>query len=88
VRVREIRDITRKDMPIYYRRFYKGSAVIELMPGRNTIVPVEFAIETKPTGTTETTIELKGNVDWPLVPLLHSLKEAVAEMDSSGQLPL
>ena len=81
-----IKDMTRKDFPIYYRRFYAGTAVIELI--NDTVeVPLEFQIEHKPTGQTEIALTLSQRVDYPLVPLQKELKRHISSLDSEGKLP-
>ena len=81
-----IHNIIRKDVPIYYKRFYKGTLVIELM-GKNQEVAIEFIIEHKPTGQLETTISLSETIDYPVVPLMKELKNYIAELDNTRKLP-
>ena len=86
MRIIEIKDMARKEFPIYYRRFYSGIAVMELINK-----PVEFAldfqIEHKPTGQTEIALKLAQKVDYPLVPLQRELKKFIGALDSDGKLP-
>ena len=86
MKVVEIKNLSRKDVPIYYRRLYSGIAVLELM---NTAVDVaiDFQIEHKPTGQVEITITAMGQVDYPLVPLRNALKQHIGNLDSDGKLP-
>ena len=86
MKIIEIKDIVRKDVPIYYRRLYTGVAVLELI-NKNAEVPLSFQIEQKPTGQTEITITSMGEVDYPLVPLRRELKKAIGDLDSNGNLP-
>jgi len=81
-----IHDIVRKDVPIYYKRFYKGTLVIQLI-NKSQEVPVEFIIEHKPTGSTEISATLAEKLDYPLVPLMKELKHYIDELDSSRKLP-
>jgi len=86
MKVTEIKDILRKDVPIYYRRLYTGIAIIELV--HNHIeVPLDFQIEHKPTGHTEIAVTLSEKVDYPLVPLQRELKKFIGDLDSNGKLP-
>ena len=87
MKVIEIKDLTRKDVPIYYRRFYSGSVVLELMNGVVVDIALSFQIEHKPTGHVEILITSMGEVDYPLVPLKRELKLFIGNLDSSGQLP-
>jgi len=82
----EIKNIVRKDFPIYYRRLYSGIATLELI-NKPVDVPLDFQIEQKPTGHTEIGVTLSGIVDYPLVPLQRELKNFINVLDSSGKLP-
>jgi hypothetical protein len=86
MKVLEIKDIVRKDVPIYYRLLYTGIAVLELVNG-----PVEkrvdFSIEIKPTGQREIIVTLVDPVDYPLVPLIKAVKTYIHHLHSTGGLP-
>ena len=86
MKVVEIKNLTRKDFPIYYRRLYSGILVVELM-NKTVEAPLDFQIEHKPTGQIETTITSMGTVDYPLVPLQKELKNYIGALDSEGKLP-
>ena len=86
MKIIEIKDIIRKDVPIYYKRFYKGMLVIDLMKKKQD-VPVEFIIEHKPTGDLDINVTLGETIDYPLVPLMKELKNYIAELDSTRKLP-
>jgi hypothetical protein len=86
VRILEINNIIRKDVPIYYRRLYSGNAVLELI-NQPVETPVEFQIEHKPTGQIEINITFPKKVDYPLVPLLKEFKNVIGALDSEGKLP-
>jgi hypothetical protein len=81
-----IKDIVRKDVPLYYRRLYTGVAVLELLKDAEEY-RLDFAIETKPTGQTVISVTFNDKVDYPLVPLTRELKKFIANMDSAGGLP-
>jgi len=86
MKVLEIRDIVRKDVPIYYRRLFTGTAVLEILD--NALERrIEFTIETKPTGARETTVAMIESLDYPLVPVIKELKDCIASLDRSGALP-
>jgi hypothetical protein len=82
----EIKDIVRKDVPIYYRRLYTGVAVIEVL-NKAQDIHMDFSIEHKPTGQKEILITLTDKVDYPLVPVNAALKKAIDDLDASGGLP-
>ena len=86
MKVIEIKDLIRKEFPIYYRRFYSGIAVMELV--NNTAeFPLEFQIEHKPTGQTEIALTFGQKIDYPLIPLQKELKKYIGALDSDGKLP-
>jgi hypothetical protein len=87
MKILEVKDVVRKDVPIYYRRFYTGIAVMELV-NKAIEVPIDFSIEIKPTGHKEILINLLDKVDYPLVPLNKELKKILDNMDSTGELPV
>jgi hypothetical protein len=81
-----IKNITRKDVPIYYRRLFSGTMVVELF---NTTAEgrVDFTVETKPTGLNNVIINEMEGVDYPLLPLSRELKKYISVLDESGGLP-
>jgi hypothetical protein len=86
MKIVEIKNIVRKDFPIYYRRLYTGIAVMELLNKMNEVA-LDFQIEHKPTGHLEISITRLENVDYPLVPLHRELKSYITTLDSGGKLP-
>ena len=86
MKVVDIKNIVRKDIPIYYRRLYAGTAVLELI-NKPQEIPLSFQIENKPTGSVEIGITFLEKVDYPLIPLQKELKKFIGELDSSGKLP-
>jgi len=86
MKITAIRDMIRKDIPIYYRQLYTGVAVIELAKGPHDY-RIDFSIEYKPTGHKEISINFIDAVDYPLIPLNKELKRYILELDSTGGLP-
>jgi len=87
MKIVEIKNIIRKDVPIYYRRLYTGIASIELL-NKLMEIPLDFQIEHKPTGQTDIAITLSQSVDYPLIPLCKELKNFIGDLDSLGKLPV
>ncbi|MDR0709460.1 MAG: hypothetical protein LBF77_05285 [Spirochaetaceae bacterium] len=87
MKILEVKDVVRKDVPIYYRRFYTGIAVMELI-NKTIETRIDFSIEIKPTGHKEILINLLDKVDYPLVPLNKELKKMLDSMDSAGEIPV
>ena len=81
-----IKDIIRKDVPIYYRLLYTGVAVLELKD-KPADYRIDFAVEIKPTGLKEITVSFLDEVDYPLIPVIKELKTTIDTMHTNGQLP-
>jgi len=81
-----IKDIVRKDIPIYYRLLYTGVTAIELS-GKTADYRIDFSIEIKPTGKKEITVTFLDEVDYPLVPVMREMKKTIEFMHSNGELP-
>jgi len=81
-----IKDMIRKDVPIYYRKLYTGIVVIDLN-SINKEYRIDFSIEYKPTGQKEIAFSFIDTVDYPLIPLNKEVKRFINELESSGRLP-
>jgi hypothetical protein len=86
MKINTIKDMIRKDVPIYYSKLYTGVAVIEMGMGPEDY-RVDFTIEYKPTGQKEISISFIDKIDYPLVPLNKELKKFIDELDVAGGLP-
>jgi hypothetical protein len=85
MKVIAVKDIVRKDIPIYYRLLYTGVVVIEL--AKTTDYRIDFSIEIKPTGKKEITVSFLDELDYPLLPVVKDLKALIDDMHSNGMLP-
>ncbi|GBU28427.1 hypothetical protein R84B8_01986 [Treponema sp. R8-4-B8] len=81
-----LKDMIRKDVPIYYRKLYTSVAVIELNNKQNDY-RIDFSIEVKPTGQKEVAVTFIDAVDYPLVPVIRELKRHIYELDCADGLP-
>jgi len=86
MKIISIKDMIRKDVPIYYRKLYTGVAVIEL---NNNLVDyrIDFSIEYKPTGHRDINVSFIDKVDYPLIPINNELKNYINELEIAGGLP-
>ena len=86
MKIVSVKDLVRKDVPIYYRRLFSGTLVIELL---NSTVEshIDFTVETKPTGINEVIINNLESVDYPLLPLTKEIKKFITVLDETGGLP-
>jgi hypothetical protein len=86
MKVVTIKDIIRKDVPIYYRLLYTGVAVIELTKGAGDY-RIDFTIEIKPTGVKEISVTFLDNLEYPLIPVIKELKVLIDNMHTNELLP-
>ena len=86
MKISAVKDLVRKDVPIYYRRLFSGILVIELV-NKTVESRVDFTIETKPTGLNEVIIDRMDDVDYPLLPLKKEVKKFISVLDETGGLP-
>ena len=86
MKITAIKDLIRKDVPIYYRRLFSGTLVIEII-NKTVESQVDFTIETKPTGINEVIINRMDSVDYPLLPLMKEIKKFLSRLDETGGLP-
>jgi len=86
MKVIAIKDIVRKDIPIYYRLLYTGVAEIELTKDAANY-RIDFSIEIKPTGMKEIIVTFLDALDYPLLPVVKELKALIDTMHTNGALP-
>ena len=86
MKILAIKDVVRKDVPIYYRRLYTGVASLEL--NTNTAdYRIDFSIEHKPTGQKDISVSFIDQIDYPLIPLTRELKTYINNVDSNEGFP-
>lgn len=86
MKVVSVKDIVRKDVPIYYRRLFSGTAVFDIME-EHLERRIEFTIETTPMGTNQVSVNLAETLEYPLVPVLRELRDFITALDKKGALP-
>jgi len=86
MKVITIRNVVRKDIPIYYRLMYTGVAEIDLGKGK-TDYRIDFSIEIKATGQMLIVITFLDQLDYPLFPVVQELKKLISNMHYDGTLP-
>ena len=86
MKVVTVKDIVRKDVPIYYRLLYTGVAVIELTKDPEDY-RIDFSIEIKPTGQKEIVVSFLDDLHYPLLPVVKELKSYIDTMHTNGTLP-
>jgi len=86
MKVVTIKDIIRKDVPIYYRLLFTGVAVLEIA-GKTEDHRIDFSVEIKPTGMKEINVTFLDQIYFPLIPAAKELKKFIDDMHSNGTLP-
>jgi hypothetical protein len=86
MKITAMRELIRKDVPIYYRRIFSGIVVIDMV-NKTVESRIDFTIETKPTGLNEVIINNMQAVDYPLLPLRREIKKYISVLDETGGLP-
>jgi len=81
-----IKDMIRKDVPIYYRKLYTGVVVIDFN-NKPADYRIDFSIEIKPTGHKEVNVNFIDTIDYPLIPVNRELKQYITELENNGGLP-
>ena len=87
MKITSMKNLIRKDVPIYYRRLYSGTLEIELI-NETVESKINFTMETKPTGISEVIINDMEHVDYPLLPLVKAVKQYISLLDDNQGLPI
>lgn len=82
----ELKDLKRKETPLHYIREFNGLAVLETTNGRKE-APLAFTVERKPVGPPDVSVRFLEEPDWPLLPLIRSIKDLIMGLDKNGGLP-
>ncbi len=86
MRLIKIKNIEKKDIPLYYRNEYNACSEFNF-PGEKIVeVALSFSVEMVPTGEKLIGIQIKESVDYPLVPILRALKEEIGILEKAGHL--
>jgi hypothetical protein len=81
-----IDQLTKKDIPLYYRNEYEGLGDLEFVLGDRRRVPLEFSVEIKPTGERLVNVRIKDRIDYPLLPVIRAIKAEILIMEKDGKL--
>jgi hypothetical protein len=86
MKLTQIADIVKKNVPLHYRNEYTANAVFALAEGKTLSRRIEFVVEMSPIGSKDIRINFIDPIDYPLVPVLKSLKEEIHILDRKGSL--
>ncbi len=77
-------EISKKDTLIYYRNEYSGRASFSLVGDKRASVRFESTVEIKPTGERDIMLQILDQIDYPIVPIMKSLKQEILSIDRAG----
>ncbi|MFQ3547762.1 MAG: hypothetical protein SNJ56_05440 [Termitinemataceae bacterium] len=86
MKILEVKDIIRLESPIYYRKKYTASAVVQFLH-KTEEKPIEFTVEMEPTGKKHVKVSLLQHIEYPLLPIVTALKHTISELEKAGRLP-
>jgi len=86
MKLNQIADIIKKNVPLHYRNEYTANAVFDLADGKSLSRRIEFIVEMSPIGSKDIRINFVDPIDYPLVPILKSLKDEITVLDRKGSL--
>ncbi len=83
----EITNITKKDMPLYYREDFSCLALFnDTAQSRQIEIPVDFSLESNAWGEKSVEIFLKESIDYPVLPLKKSIREYILALDKERKI--
>ena len=86
MKLTQIADIVKKNVPLHYRNEYSANAVFDLSEGKTLTRRIEFVVEMSPIGSKDIRINFIDPIDYPLIPILKSLKDEIHILDRKGTL--
>jgi hypothetical protein len=86
MKILEIRNIIKKDLPLHYRNEFSGSLVYETLTKKKEEKRVEFTLEKNAFGKVDVKVNILEEIDYPLIPVINSLKTYILDMQKKGQL--
>ena len=83
----DINDIAYMESPVLYFREYTALALFEMADKKSKEIRIKFTLESQSMGQPLVNVEFTDSVDYPLLPLIRSLKSQVMKLDKRGELP-
>ncbi len=83
----DINDVAYIESPVLYFREYTGLALFKMADKKSKEIRIKFTLESQSMGPPLVNIEFTDSVDYPLMPLIRSLKSQVMKLDKNGGLP-
>ena len=85
--VLKLQNLLKKDIPLHYRNEYSGDFILQTISGREDTISADFILERNAIGEIDISLQLKNTPDYPLLPVLNTLKEYIRNLDKTGKLP-
>ncbi len=86
MKLTEIADIVKKNVALHYRNEYTARAVFEVGEKKTLSKRIEFVVEMSAIGSKDIRINFVDTIEYPLVPILKSLKDEIHLLDRKGSL--
>ncbi len=86
MKILEIRNVTKKDLPLHYRNEFSGSLVYETLAKQKEEKRVEFCLEKNALGEVDVRVNFLEEINYPLIPAIQSIKTYILDMQKKGQL--
>ncbi len=86
MQVLELKNLTREEGYIYYRRNFNAIVVLEL-PSKTVDVEINFIIEMLPTGRKDLELEFVDSFEYPLIPVKNAVTQYIMKLEDEGLLP-
>ena len=86
MKVLEIQNLLKKDIPLHYRNEYSGDIILETNQAVTMKKKVEFSLERSATGVLDIQVQFKDNLDYPLLPVIKTVKDFILKLEKKGAL--
>jgi hypothetical protein len=86
MRVVELRELCRRESPVHYIKELTAVAVIEWNE-RISESDISITLEHKPLGSPDVHVHLLESVEWPVLPVIHAIRDYVVDLERRGKLP-
>ena len=86
MKVVELRELRLKESTIHYLKEFTALAVLEARERRSE-AEVVVTVEHKAMGPPDVGVRVLRPLDWPLLPVVHALRDYFLDMQKSGRLP-
>ncbi len=80
-------NLIKKDIPLHYRNEYSANFIVKDYLGKENPIPAEFILERDALGQVEIALEVKAEIDYPLLPIISKFKTYIINLDKEGNLP-